>query len=416
MSKSRQRFRSPENVMKELLEVESFHNEKPLQILAVDPHFLGDPKRTDILCDLLHEHRLDVIFSVMTRADVVARHPELIKKMCENGILYYEMGLESPNIRDLNNTKKGITPEIQRKAVKILRDNGANVSGTFVIGLPEQTEEEIKQFPLYAKEIGLTSTAYGIATPFPGTGFYETLEEEGRIIEHDLTKYDNMHPIFDTKHITMKRLEELAVYCMIRFWTIDALTEQAALKVNNGNKMDLKDFMQDISKKMLFARNAGDDMLNGNSSNTIKAIMEALNDSSSDECNGNARIHEVVEMSRLLMILGNQTIQCTLRTKSAPQVSYIVKTTKRGIDCIKTVQGKHDNATINLDINLDTMISDINDGTGIFQKIKPYIQLLVSSKNTMQSVNTIRLFAALGTEAVSSMFFRRMNNPMEYIH
>ncbi|RLI01114.1 hypothetical protein DRO38_05545 [Candidatus Bathyarchaeota archaeon] len=197
---------------------------------------------------------------------------------------------------------------------------------------------------------------------------------------------------------------------MIRFWTIDALIEQAALGVRDGNRMDMKDFMHDLSNKMLFARNAGDGFLNGNSGNTIKAIMEALRDSCNDKCNGNTRMHEVVEMSKLLRILGNQTIQCTLKAKGAPQVSYIVKTTKTGIEYIKTVLGKQDNATINLDIDLDLMISDINDGAGTIQQIRPYTQMLMSSKNTMQAVNTIRLFAALGTEAVSSMISRRMNN------
>ncbi|MCK4497220.1 MAG: cobalamin-dependent protein, partial [Candidatus Aenigmarchaeota archaeon] len=409
MSKSRQRFRSPENVMEELLEIVSFHNGKPLQILATDPHFMGDPKITDRFCDLLYEHRLDVVFSVMARADVIASHPELIKKMCDNGILGYEIGIESPNPRDLQNTRKDITPEIQKKAVKILRDNDANVSGSFVIGLPDQTEEEIKQFPSYAREIGLMNTAYGIATPFPGTEFYEDLKKKGMIAEHDITKYDNMHPIFDTKHITMERLQELAVYCMARFWTIDAFTEHAASsKKRTGNKMNLINFMQEMSKKILFARNAGDDLLNGNSGDTIRAIVEALRDSCNDEPNGKT-IHEVVEMSMFLRILGNQTIQYTLKTSSVPQVSYIVKTTKKNIEYVKTIPGKQDNATIDLDMNLDKMINDINDSNGVFQQIKPYIQILMSSKNTMQAVNAMRLFAAVSTEIIASSISQKMN-------
>ncbi|MCK4736043.1 MAG: radical SAM protein, partial [Methanophagales archaeon] len=169
MSKSQQRFRSPENIMKELLEIVSFHNGKPLQILATDPNFMGSPEIINSLCDLLQEHKLDVTFSVMARVDSIVKHPELVKKMCDAGILSYELGFESPNQKDLNKVKKGITLEMQEKAVKILRDNGANASGTFVIGLPGQSEEEIKQFPVYAKEIGLVNCAFGIATPFPGT-------------------------------------------------------------------------------------------------------------------------------------------------------------------------------------------------------------------------------------------------------
>ena len=229
------------------------------------------------------------------------------------------------------------------------------------------------------------------------------------IAEHDLTKYDNMHPIYDTKHITRKRLEELAVYCMARFWTIDTFTEQAtSFKKRTGNKINLKDFMQDISKNILFARNAGDDLLNGNSGSTTKAIMEALRDSCDDEPNGKT-IHEAVEMSRFLRVLGNQTIQCTLKSKGVPQVSYIVKTTKKGIEFVKTIPGKQDNATIDLDIDLDIMINEINEGTGIFQQIKPYIQMLISSRNTMQAVNAMRLCAAISTEIIASSISRKIN-------
>jgi magnesium-protoporphyrin IX monomethyl ester (oxidative) cyclase len=62
MSKSRMRFRSPENIMEELFEIIAFHNGKPLQIFVTDPHFIGDPKRIDRLCDLLQKHELDIVF------------------------------------------------------------------------------------------------------------------------------------------------------------------------------------------------------------------------------------------------------------------------------------------------------------------------------------------------------------------
>jgi magnesium-protoporphyrin IX monomethyl ester (oxidative) cyclase len=185
MCRGHQRFRSPENVMKELLEIVSFHKEKPLSILVTDPNFIGSPKRVDRLCDLLHQNKLDIRFSVLVRADSVVRNPELIKKMCENGILSYEMGIESPKAEDLKNIQKNITVEMQEKAVKILGDNGAWAGGTLVIGLPGQTEEEIKGFPLYAREIGLTGAAFGVATPFPGTEFYRNIAQECLIVEPD---------------------------------------------------------------------------------------------------------------------------------------------------------------------------------------------------------------------------------------
>jgi radical SAM superfamily enzyme YgiQ (UPF0313 family) len=98
---------------------------------------------------------------------------------------------------------------MQRNAVKILRDNGAEVSGTFVIGLPGHDEEEIKQFPIYAKKIGLMNCAFGIVTPFPKTDFYEKLEKVRNLIfERDWTKYDEMHSVFTLNPLTPERLEE----------------------------------------------------------------------------------------------------------------------------------------------------------------------------------------------------------------
>ena len=136
---------------------------------------MGDAKRVDRFCDLLCELKLDIEFQAMVRVDSMARHPEIVKKMCDNNIISFCMGIESPNLKDLNTTRKGITTTIQKRAIQIIRDFGGIAVGTFVVGLPDQTEEEIQYFPTYAKEIGLMGATFGIATPFPGTEFYTSL-------------------------------------------------------------------------------------------------------------------------------------------------------------------------------------------------------------------------------------------------
>ncbi|MCJ7631119.1 B12-binding domain-containing radical SAM protein, partial [Candidatus Bathyarchaeota archaeon] len=197
MSRSRQRFRSPENVIKEIeVTYNVIHERKPLSILIGDPNFMGDAKRVDRFCDLLSELKLDIVFQAMVRADSMARHPKVVKKMCENNIFHFCMGIESPNLKDLNSTRKGITTEIQKNAIKSIREFGGVAAGTFVIGLPDQSEEEIKYFPTFAKEIGLMSATFGIATPFPGTEFYTSLEREGLIFERNWAKYDENSSVF----------------------------------------------------------------------------------------------------------------------------------------------------------------------------------------------------------------------------
>lgn len=400
MSKSRQRFRSPENIMRELLEIVSFHNEKPLRVLVTDPNFMGSPEWIDSLCDLLQEHELDVTFSVMARVDSIARHPELVKKMCDAGILSYELGLESPNQKDLNNVKKGTTLEMQEKAVKILRDNGANVSGTFVIGLNGQTEEEIKQFPVYAKDIGLVNCGVGIATPFPGTEFYDSLEKDGLIVERDWTKYDEMHSVFKLNSLNGKRLEELESYCMARFWTLNTMLDGASvLQKRSGNKISLKWFVDDIISKVNFARDAGDDLRSGEVKDHIKMVLDALVDAEMEEKGRKMRMHDVIEMSRFLKILGPQTIQITLRY-DGQLVSYVVKTTSKTVNYIKTISGKQDNTSIGIDIDLDEAI-DLFNGNSPFSPMN-YIPLLKQAGNINGIFNVLRLCFALTADLGSS--------------
>ncbi len=394
MSKSRMRFRSPENIMKELFEIVSFHKGKPLQIFATDPHFIGDPKRIDDLCDLLQKHKLNITFSVMTRVDSIVRHPELVKRMCDSGILSYELGFESPNQEDLDNVKKGITLDMQRNAVKILRDNGADVSGTFVIGLPGHDEEEIKQFPIYAKKIGLMNCAFGIVTPFPKTGFYEKLEKVRNLIfERDWTKYDEMHSVFTLNPLTPERLEELETYCTTRFWTINTLLDRAkVLQKRTGKKTSLKDFIYDMIAKAKFARNAGYDMINGEIEDYVKVVLDAIIDAEMEENWRKISMHDVIEMSRFLKILGPQVIQITLKCDNQI-VSYVIKTTSKKVEFIKTISEKQNNATIDINIDLDEVINSFNSYSP-FNRLN-YISLLKQAQNVEGILNVLRLCSAL---------------------
>lgn len=415
MNRSYQRFRSPENVMAELLEITSFHNGKPLRILVVDPNFMGDPERIHRLCDLLHRHKLDIQFSVMMRVDSVAKNPQLIRKMCDSGFLEYELGIESPNLKDLKNTRKGITLEMQREAVRILRDNGANVSGTFVIGLPGQTEEEIKQFPVYAKELGLMNAAFGIATPFPGTEFYNNLDKKGLIVESDWTKYDEMHSVFRLDGISRKRLEELETYCMARFWTLNTLLHRAkVLQRRSGKRMSLKDFVDDIIGKITFGRNAGYDLQKGAFENHLKTVLEAIVDAESEERVRKIGMHDVIEMSRFLGILGSQKIQCTFVYKEQPPVSYIIKTKSSSsgtVEYIKTISGKHDDATISVDIDLNEVINSVNDDLS-FNPIGTFIFLTKTARSPKGFWNVFRLLAAISIDFAITVLNEKAKNKM----
>ncbi len=412
-----QRFRSPENVMEELLEIVSFHKGRPLSILVTDPNFMGSPKRVDRLCDLLHQYKLDIRFSVLVRADSVVRDPALIKKMCENGILSYEMGIESLKAEDLKNIRKNITVEIQEKAAKILGDNGAWVGGTLVIGLPGQTEEEIKRFPLYAREIGLTGAAFGIATPFPGTEFYRNLEQEGLIVERDWTRYDEMHSVFELEHVSGERLEELATYCHARFWTLDMLFEQARFSLKSGRKVSLEDFIGGILNALRFGWNTTADLQTENLLAHWRIAAEAGADPCVERYTRKVGVHNIIEFPPLLLkVLGEQRIQFTITSEGVPITSYIIKTTAGTVEYVKAVSGRMEDATINLDVDLNDLdLSMCN--TSNRELLKNCIRATISLRGIEEMWHRTRLLTAIGlgsTQIIIAQNFRTLKRAGSY--
>ena len=395
MSRGLLRCRSPENVIEEVLEMARYHEGKPLSVMLADPNFTGNPARVGRLCDLLQEHDLGMKFCALVRPDNMARNPEIVKKMCEAGIIWFEMGIESPSHRDLKSTKKGITTRIHKEATRHIRRNGGSAGATFVIGLPDHTEEEIKRFPVYAREIGLTAAAFGIVTPFPGTEFYNQLERKGLIFETNWDNFDEMHSVYKTKHLSKEKIEELATYCMAKFWNVDTFVDQERVfQKRTKKKTPLIDFFRERARNVSFIGNAGMSLKKAKFGQYTKKFLEAYPDPRVEAYTRKVGVHNVLEMSRFLRILGHQTIQCTLSLDNVT-ISFVVETTKSTVEYIRVIHGRQDCSKVNFDIDLE-WIEGGNQGS----KIKTVKNLISHNWSIMKSWNILRLLVAVGTEVL----------------
>ena len=300
MSGSKQRFRSPENIFKEIEEIYNYHQKKPLRILIGDPHFLANPKRVDRLCDLLLQAKFDITFQVMSRTEPIATNEKLIKKMVEAGMVSWEIGVESYRQSDLNQTGKAIKIETQEKAIQILNKYGAHAGGTFVIGLPQHTEQDILEIARYAKRIGLASAAFGIATPFPKTRFWEELEQENLIFEKDWTKFDENYNVFNHPTMSKEQIEGLRTKCMVLFWNLDTALNQIRLElIRPGRfrqqKPTMIDFFDTIARKMLFGVKAGSSLVEKKQSNQDQGCPQ--NALKSNKETGASKFYEMMDLA-----------------------------------------------------------------------------------------------------------------------
>lgn len=110
------------------------------------------------------------------------------------------------------------TSDFIRARVKKYKDFGIGVEGTIILGTDNQDEDYIKKLVDFLLEIELDLAEFTIMTPFKHTPIRKQLEEENRIINNDLSKYDAGHAVFQPKSMSPEKLEELFHYSWNTFY------------------------------------------------------------------------------------------------------------------------------------------------------------------------------------------------------
>ena len=130
------------------------------------------------LATAIIEAGLDIRWSCYARPDA-SMDFETLKLIKKSGCRCLHVGYESSNPQILKNIKKGTTPKIMEKFTKMTNKVGLSNHADFIIGLPGETVETIKATVKWARKLKVDSYQFTRPYPYPGTPFYEWLEENG---------------------------------------------------------------------------------------------------------------------------------------------------------------------------------------------------------------------------------------------
>ena len=142
-----------------------------------DDTFTDLPQRAEAVARLLG--RDGVTWSCNAKANVPARTLEVLR---DNGLRLLLVGYESGNQRILHNIKKGMRIEVARRFAEDCHRLGIKVHGTFIVGLPGETPETIRETIRFAKEIDPHTIQVSIAAPYPGTHLYDQALANGWLV------------------------------------------------------------------------------------------------------------------------------------------------------------------------------------------------------------------------------------------
>jgi radical SAM superfamily enzyme YgiQ (UPF0313 family) len=121
------------------------------------------------------------------------------------------------------------TSDTIRERIKRYHDHGIGVEGTVLLGLDNHTEDGILRLIDFLLEIELDLAEFTVLTPFPHTKAYEDLKRKNRILSFDWNEYTADKVVFQPKHMSAQRLQELLTHAWDTFYR----TESQGMKMSN---------------------------------------------------------------------------------------------------------------------------------------------------------------------------------------
>jgi len=199
------RFRSAQNIVDEIEHLISDYDAE--MIAFMDDTFTLRPERVIEICDEIKKRDLDFFWGCTARVDTVSK--SLLKKMREAGCITIFYGVESADQQLLDGMNKKISVDKIRNAFKLTKEADMRTIASVAIGMPGDTKENIEKTINFVKDLDASYAIFSLATPYPGTAFYNEARANDLIKVNDWSKYTLLSPVLETVDCSLEELKKL---------------------------------------------------------------------------------------------------------------------------------------------------------------------------------------------------------------
>lgn len=202
------RSKSVEQVIQEIRAVGDCHStyKKKTAIFFADDNIIADKAYAKELFLAIQPYNINW----MCQASInVSKDPELLELMRASGCGAVFIGFESLSSENLTVMRKGINRRYDYlEAIEQIQSYGILVHSSFIVGYDYDSLETFDELINFIRESNLLMPLINILTPFPGTRLFKRLEDQGRILHRDWSKYDTQHVVFAPAGMTQEDLLE----------------------------------------------------------------------------------------------------------------------------------------------------------------------------------------------------------------
>ena len=203
-------------------EVELLEKKFGVQVIVIqEDNFNLNGKRAREFCEEKIKRNLNMKWVSLGCASDWVRAENDIPLMKKAGMFMGVFGIEVASDQELRKLAKGITVEQIYKTIEVLRRNDIAIVGDIMIGFDYDTEQIIKDRFTFADEVDPDILWIGYLTPPPGSPIWTDVVKRGWVDPKniDILKWDFLHPVVPTEHLSIQDLGRLGAWCMREFFS-----------------------------------------------------------------------------------------------------------------------------------------------------------------------------------------------------
>ncbi len=163
----------------------------------------------------------------------VARDAELLKLIAASGCIGLLIGFESLSPANLAAIGKRVNMvEEYAHTIKKIHSRGIPIHGFFIFGFDHDDEDVFQTTLRFAQKMRLESAGFTALTPLPGTALYQSLDEAGRMITKDWSKYyDDI--VFEPKLMSRDALLKGRTWASREFFSLRSIWRRCGIRRRN---------------------------------------------------------------------------------------------------------------------------------------------------------------------------------------
>lgn len=174
-----------------------------------------------------------------------------IPLMKKAGMFMGVFGIEVASDDELRRLDKGITVDQIYKTIDILRKNDIAIVGDIMVGFDYDTEQIIKERFDFAEKVDPDVMWVGYLTPPPGSPIWKDVVKRGWVDLKtiDILKWDFLHPVIPTDHLSIEDLGQLGAWGMREFYSKPGRMQRIfGSNFDELAKLCFKDVMAGVAK------------------------------------------------------------------------------------------------------------------------------------------------------------------------